>query len=177
MFQMTAIEALEDEIRQKARNFLALAESHDLPLRVTCTRRTLMEQARLYRQGRSLHEIHAKATELEHTWGRADLAHILMGVGPQYKPNIVTNAGPGQSLHNYGLALDVVPLVNGQPNWDDKSKAGLNRWGSIGRLGEHCGMEWGGRWHHPDRPHFQVNGSHWEKVIRTWKWTDDQRGH
>lgn len=29
-------------------------------------------------------------------------------------------------------------------------------WELVGRAGERAGAEWGGRWLHPDRPHFQV---------------------
>jgi len=29
-------------------------------------------------------------------------------------------------------------------------------WEAIGVIGEQCGLEWGGRWNTPDRPHFQA---------------------
>lgn len=53
----------------------------------------------------------------------------------------VTNALPGQSFHNYGVAFDFVPMTNGKPNWDDMKL--LNRCGVIA---EACGLEWAGRW-------------------------------
>lgn len=67
---------------------------------------------------------------------------------------IVTNARGGQSLHNYGLAVDVVPLgANGQPNW----QAAESVWQKIGAAGRSFGMEWGGNWtSFKDRPHFQM---------------------
>lgn len=176
MFDIVSLDALDDKIRSKARRFLVLVDGHDIPVRVTCTRRTLYVQARLYRQGRTIEEIEAKEKELSDMWGRHDLAKILISVGPQMNPNVVTNAGPGQSLHNYGLAFDVVPMVNGDPNWDDKSPAGIARWEKLGSLGESLGLEWGGRWHHPDRPHFQVSGGIWRDLIKTWQWNDSQRG-
>lgn len=62
---------------------------------------------------------------------------------------MVTNARPGQSYHNYGLAIDVAPIAGGQVVWDID-------WAFVGRIGESLGFEWGGRWQHPDRPHFQL---------------------
>lgn len=68
--------------------------------------------------------------------------------------NIVTNARGGQSLHNYGLAVDVVPIgANGQPDWNVPNST----WQKIGAAGKRQGMEWGGDWtSFVDRPHFQM---------------------
>lgn len=70
--------------------------------------------------------------------------------------SIVTNARAGRSLHNYGLAVDVVPLdANGRPNWN----VGNDVWQKIGAAGKRQGMEWGGDWtSFVDRPHFQMTG-------------------
>lgn len=77
---------------------------------------------------------------------------------------IVTNARGGDSLHNYGLAVDFV--ADGQTekpgmqwSWDtsiDSDADGHSDWMQIGEIGEECGLEWGGRWlRFPDLPHFQ----------------------
>lgn len=68
--------------------------------------------------------------------------------------DIVTKAKGGQSLHNYGLAVDLVPLdANGQPNWN----ASESTWQKIGAAGKKQGLEWGGDWtSFKDRPHFQM---------------------
>lgn len=68
--------------------------------------------------------------------------------------NIVTNARGGQSLHNYGLAADLVPLDSrGQPNWNVPNST----WQTIGAAGKRQGLEWGGDWTgFVDRPHFQM---------------------
>ncbi len=61
----------------------------------------------------------------------------------------MTNARGGQSYHNYGLAIDVVEIRNGQAIWDCD-------WLRIAELAEPAGWEWGGRWaSFPDKPHFQ----------------------
>jgi hypothetical protein len=67
--------------------------------------------------------------------------------------NIVTNSRGGQSNHNYGLAVDVVPLVNGQPNWNVPASV----WQTIGEAGKRAGLNWGGDWRtFKDPPHFEL---------------------
>jgi len=63
--------------------------------------------------------------------------------------SIVTKARGGQSNHNFGLAIDVVPFENGKLNWDTKN------YPLIGRIGISRGLEWGGNWKFVDKPHFQ----------------------
>lgn len=69
---------------------------------------------------------------------------------------IVTNARGGYSFHNYGVAVDVVFVVNGKPSWDNS-----HPWGRLGRIGKLHGFEWGGDWtDFPDRPHLQLTLGH-----------------
>lgn len=66
---------------------------------------------------------------------------------------IVTNAEPGDSYHQYGLAIDVVPRAyKAMPDWNPSGPL----WIKIGQLAEAAGLEWGGRWSKPDRPHVQI---------------------
>lgn len=51
---------------------------------------------------------------------------------------IVTNARAGQSAHNYGLAIDVVPIVNGKPDWNGQDPI----WETVGELGQAAGLTW-----------------------------------
>lgn len=80
--------------------------------------------------------------------------NALYAQGRTKPGNIVTNAKGGQSLHNYGLAVDVVPIgANGQPNWNVPNST----WQKIGAAGKKQGLEWGGDWKSfVDRPHFQM---------------------
>lgn len=74
---------------------------------VTCTFRSMVEQADLYAQGRD-------------------------------KPGkIVTNARPGQSAHNFGLALDFVPIISGKPEWSGRDPS----WRAIIAIAQKHGME------------------------------------
>lgn len=99
-------------------------------IRVTHTLRTMDEQQHLYAKGRTL-------------------------PGP-----IVTNAQPGQSPHNHGMAFDVCFAGNiPYPPEQDV------RWEELGRIGEALGLEWGGRWRTlQDRPHFQRRN--WRAVVQ-----------
>lgn len=77
----------------------------------------------------------------------------------------VTNAKGGQSYHNYGLAIDVVLLVDKDGNgtfetasWDTKTdfdKDGKSDWQEIVAIFKRYGWEWGGDWKFVDAPHFQ----------------------
>jgi len=64
----------------------------------------------------------------------------------------VTNAKGGDSLHNWGCAVDIVFLTNNRPSWDDS-----HPWHILGQIGKKHGFDWGGDWpSFPDRPHFQI---------------------
>lgn len=68
---------------------------------------------------------------------------------------VVTHAKGGQSNHNYGLAVDVVPFVDGKPNWNAPNSV----WVAIGHEGGKLGLEWGGDWKKfIDKPHLQLPG-------------------
>lgn len=73
--------------RVRVEEWLASCEAVSLDILVYCTLRSEAEQAELYTHGRTA------------------------------PGAIVTNARPGQSAHNYGLALDFVPLLHGRPQW------------------------------------------------------------
>jgi len=119
-------------MQPKVAQFLADAQAAGIDLLVTCTLRTLDEQARLYAQGRT-------------TAGR-----------------IVTNAMPGQSAHNFGLAVDVVPIVDGKPDWSGTDGV----WKQVGELGQAAGLDWLGAPGSPflEYAHFQL--PNWKVVAQ-----------
>jgi len=70
----------------------------------------------------------------------------------------VTNARPGTSFHNYGLAVDVVEI--GPTKGMDGFKRGYDktRWDDIGKIGKEHGFFWGGDFRSlSDKPHFEFN--------------------
>ena len=122
------IDKLDPKIKGKVRAFLKEAEKkHNIILRIVPNGGGLRDcerQNELYEQGRS-------------TSG-----------------NIVTNAKCGQSWHNFGLAIDVVQIKNGQALWKN------DNWQMIGDIGKKMGFEWGGDWKNfKDLPHFQYTNN------------------
>lgn len=116
------IAQLHPVIRAKVADFILEAQKRGIYLRVFSGLRTFDQQARLYAQGRT-----APGT-------------------------IVTNAKPGESWHNYGLAFDVVEMEGGRALWSNP------RWKQIGALGKNFGFEWGGDWKSfDDKPHFEYS--------------------
>lgn len=58
---------------------------------------------------------------------------------------------PLVGAHGFGLAFDVVPIVNGKAIWDNQVI-----WNKIGVLGKSLGLTWGGDWKSIiDKPHFE----------------------
>ncbi len=65
-----------------------------------------------------------------------------------------TRSVGGHSKHQYGLAVDVVPVIDSVPQWDN-----IKLWRKVGALGEQLGLRWGGRWRNPYDPgHFEWTG-------------------
>ena len=75
--------------------------------------------------------------------------HEYKTMGKKY-----TSSGAGRSKHQYGLAIDVVPIVDSVAVWDNAAL-----WRKIGVTGEKLGLRWGGRWRKPYDPgHFEWTG-------------------
>lgn len=125
---------LHPAVRDSALRILEKAETvltGPAKLRYAYTLRTFAEQAAIYAQGR-------------------------ITKGP-----IVTWAPAGYSYHNYGLAFDIVLIVNGKlASWDtlkDYDGDKVADWQEIVNTCVAEGWEWGGTWPQKKRdlPHFQ----------------------
>ena len=125
MINSRSLDDLIPPAKERVERFLSLCKDQGIDLLVTSTYRDNESQQALYEQGRT-------------TAGK-----------------VVTNAKAGDSWHNWRCAVDVVPMVNGKPNWD-----GLHPvWDQIGKLGEQAGLEWAGRWRtFKELAHFQYTG-------------------
>lgn len=119
-------------------------------VRFVFTTRTFAEQDALYAQGRT-------------------------------KPGkIVTNAKAGQSIHNYGLAVDFALLVDKDGNgtydtvsWDmnqDLDADNKKDWMEVVAIFKKYGWEWGGDWKSfKDYPHFQKTFGHtWQSLKKLY---------
>ncbi|AJS59192.1 M15 family metallopeptidase [Paenibacillus sp. IHBB 10380] len=70
---------------------------------------------------------------------------------------IVSNAQPGYSMHNYGLAGDFVLTKNGYDLTADSNHNGVSDWLEVVTQAKLLGFEWGGDWiSFKDRPHIQM---------------------
>jgi len=120
-----------------------LAEQMSEPIGVTQGLRNAKTQAALYAQGRqSLDSVNSL---------RAIAGMSPLDVDENISP--VTDAKPGYSWHEFGLAVDVVPLeTSGVPDWNVSHPT----WAEIIELGEALGMTSGISWH--DEPHLQLTG-------------------
>jgi peptidoglycan L-alanyl-D-glutamate endopeptidase CwlK len=127
------------EVRQLASKLIAACDADGIDLIITSTYRDFAAQDLLYAQGRS----------------------------PASKARgekVVTNAKAGQSAHNFRIAFDVCPIVNGKANWND-----LSLWARIGAHGKRLGLEWAGDWtRFKEYAHFQQAGQNLAALLKTY---------
>ena len=121
------LDHLQPVVAAAAKAAIAECEANGLHVLVTCTYRTGAEQDALYAQGRT-------------TLGAK-----------------VTNARAGQSFHQWRVALDLYPLVNGKPDFSGRAP----EWHKIAAIFKKHGFEWGYEWKRfKEMPHFQMTGGH-----------------
>jgi peptidoglycan LD-endopeptidase CwlK len=151
---LARIELLHPKLRDEARKIYAeicMALTGRAMCRFAFTLRTWKEQKALYELGRSVRN--------------PDGVSVNRPLG-----NIVTNAAPGQSYHNYGLAVDIALVIDGKTavwdritDFDGDKKAD---WMECVAVFKKYGWEWGGDWSSlKDYPHFQKTfGYKWPQL-------------
>lgn len=128
MINSRAISDLLPAVQARVHAFLEACAAQGIEILITSTYRDDECQAALYAQGRTT------------------------------KGDRVTNAQPGESLHQWRVAFDVVPLRAGKPVWATTGPD-AQLWTRIGQIGESVGLEWAGRWKKfREYPHFQYTG-------------------
>ncbi|MES1242079.1 MAG: M15 family metallopeptidase [Acidobacteriota bacterium] len=160
------LEDLVPEAQAMAKEHILRCADAGFELLIYCTLRDAHEQARLFRQSRTKEQVQKKMDQLT-SRGFPALAKILKEVGPQKSGPKVTNAGPGESFHQYNRAYDCVPVVQGKPIWSPNGE-GAALWEKVGKLGKKCGLEWAGDWTtFREFPHFQLtDGRDVEDLMR-----------
>ncbi|HEX5726790.1 MAG TPA: M15 family metallopeptidase [Longimicrobiaceae bacterium] len=140
------LEKVHPELKKRMLAVVAALAARGMQMRITDGRRTFAEQDALFRKGRHVVD------------GR--LVCIKKGCA-----GTVTNARGGMSNHNYGLAIDGYPVLEGKVRFSEPaSPAALRKrffevQAAIGTEGERVGLVWGGRWTSPfDPPHLQLFG-------------------
>ena len=134
MINSRSLDELLPPVNERVERFIKLCNMEGIDILVTSTYRDQESQRALYAQGRTM------------------------------PGKIVTNAGPGDSWHNWRCAVDVVPLVNGKPDWDGSHPV----WARIGELGKEAGLEWAGDWKtFRELAHFQYTGGYTLAQLKT----------
>ena len=84
----------------------------------------------------------------------------------------ITNAKGGQSIHNYGFAVDICLIIGGKTaSWDTKKDWDNDKvadWYECVKIFALHGWEWGGNWKtFKDMPHFEKrNHNSWRKLSK-----------
>jgi len=150
------LDKLVAEMKPLVSQLLARCQERGVEMRPNNGLRDPFEQARLWRQSRSIEEIQVKILELEQA-GADFLAHCLTTVGPQHGDH-VTDTPPGFSWHQWGEALDCFWLVDGKAEWSTlRLVNGLNGYHVLADEAEAVGLTPGGHWKKfKDWPHVQL---------------------
>ncbi|MFJ8259573.1 peptidoglycan-binding protein [Peribacillus asahii] len=124
-------------IKESALEMIKRAYEEGIYVQISAGYRSMEEQAKLYGQGR-----------LGYSYNGKNYSNMS-------KPK-VTNAKPGQSYHNFGLAIDY--FIS-----SDDGRRGLwtvnDQWRRVAEIGKEWGFNWGGDWKHfKDYPHLEMAG-------------------
>ena len=144
------------DLRQKVQSLIARCAARGFQMRPSAGLRDPFEQAKLWRQSRSIEEIGTAIQKLRNS-GAPFLARCIDSVGPQ-SGDPVTNALPGYSWHQWGEAVDCFWLLDGKAEWSTTKKInGLNAYHEYADEAEHVGLIAGGHWSTlKDWPHVQL---------------------
>ncbi len=145
---------LVPEFRLKTHELDRLCGVEGVPILFYCGLRICQEQAILFRRSRTQREVEQRIQSLADR-GYPFLADSLASVGPQPGKlgEHVTMAAPGESFHQYGLAVDGVPTIGGKLLWN----ASAIEWQTYGLVARHLGLCWAGDWtSFPEYPHVQL---------------------
>lgn len=148
---------LDPDIQDMCLEHAKLCAAEGVIVIVAQTYRTAAEQNGLHDIGRVV-----AGSPCHH---RGELGPRPIGTCPKHPlGSTVTNAPAGYSFHEFRRAYDLaIKHFDG-----DKTPTDLydGPWDKVGDLGERAGMEWGGRWKNPDRPHFEHHGG---KTLAQWR--------
>jgi peptidoglycan LD-endopeptidase CwlK len=125
-------------VKEKTREVIIGSFQKGVPILITSGFRSFAEQTAIFAKGRD-------------KFGQVIRAK-----------DVVSNARPGRSMHNYGLAADYVLLMpDGKSiSWStarDGDRDGHRDWFEVAEIAKSHGFEWGGDWDRfVDMPHIQM---------------------
>ena len=121
MINSRSLSDLHPKVAAMASEFINRCKAQNIDVIITSTYRDSAAQDALYAIGRTVKGANVTAKK-------------PMG-------STVTNAKAGQSFHNWRVAFDFCPIVNGKAVWNDYAL-----WIKCGEIAEGIGLEWAGRW-------------------------------
>lgn len=121
MINSRSLDELHPKVAALCSAFINKCKEHNIDVLITSTYRDAESQNALYAIGRTIKGANVKTSK-------------PMG-------DTVTNAKGGQSFHNWKVAFDFVPIVNGKAMWKDEAL-----FTKCGEIAESIGLEWAGRW-------------------------------
>lgn len=132
---MDRLGAVVPALREYTEELIRRAYAEGINVQISSGYRSNADQAYIYGQGRPNYRYDGKL------YGRQGA--------------IVSNARPGTSVHNYGLAIDYFLTTHD----GSKSTWVVNaQWRRVGAIAKEMGFEWGGDWtSFKDYPHLQFN--------------------
>lgn len=144
------------EFREKVVQLIDNCKNRGIIMQPYFTLRDPYTQAKLWRQSRTTSEITKKIDELRSLDAKF-LAHCIETVGKQYG-NLVTNAIPGLSWHQWGEAVDSVWVVNNKAIWSSEHTInGQNGYMVYADEARKLGLDAGFYWTRlKDSPHVQL---------------------
>jgi peptidoglycan LD-endopeptidase CwlK len=103
----------------------------------------------------------------------------LFAKGRSKPGKIVTRAKAGQSIHNFGFAVDICLIIDNKvASWETSKDWDNDRiadWYECVKIFAKYGWEWGGNWKtSKDLPHFDKKGfNNWRKLSKLKKDTNN----
>lgn len=99
---------------------------------------------------------------IDQTYRTFEQSQALYDQGRTTPGEIVSNAKPGQSYHNYALALDFHLIVKGEDIWEVN-----HDWTTVVNIFKQHGFTWGGDWQSfKDYPHLENKlGYNWRDLL------------
>lgn len=95
------------------------------------------------------------------------------------RSKVITNARPGESPHQWGLAADFVLDVRhprwaaekrkASGPWDTEDSLAKHCWARLGEIAKECDLAWGGNFKFKDMPHVEL--LQW-KLLRPVNWPE-----
>lgn len=153
---------LDPNFKDMAKLVIARCAADGYTMRPFFTLRSVWKQARLWRQSRPTAEIQRAIQKLRQE-GAPFLSEVLKSVGPQVG-RWATNALPGQSWHQWGLAVDCfLATPQGRAIWS----SGHPGYKVYAEHAVELGLTAGYNWKRQDSVHVQAN-SKTVRSVYTW---------